>query len=186
MTDAKHLSSMSVSQLHSALVTLDIDLWSKASEQEMVATYERCNGYKSPIFRIVRSAWFLFAFSYLVVYLWWLGHQGRFSITKGVGQAIAFGIMGLLMSAPLAGILRLLTDWLSEVSGLDRAAWVARQLTPLSIHSSAMARVNNLVDTCHECAAYQRQLTIRGRTLRLVDFGAMVYLSNRAMAVRRP
>lgn len=185
MTDAKHLSSMSVSQLHSALVELDVDLWSKASEQEMVATYERCSGYKSPIFRIVRSAWFLFAFSYLVVYLWWLGHQGRFGVTKGVSQVIILGIIGLLMSAPLAGIQRLLIDWLSEVSGLDRAAWVARQLTPLGIHASAIARVNDLVDVCHECAAYQRQLAMRGRTLRLVDFGAMVKLSNNAMAVRR-
>jgi hypothetical protein len=143
-----------------------------------VATYERCNGSKSPIFRIVRSTWFLFAFAFLVSYLWWLGHQGR---TKGGAMALILPIAGCVF----AGMLRLLMDWLSDVAGLDRAAWVARQLKPLSMNSPAYARVNNLVDTCPECAAYQRQLTICGRTLRLVDLGAMVYLSNKTLAAKR-
>jgi hypothetical protein len=178
MTEVASLSSMNFSQIHSTLVAFDIDFWSKASEREVVATYERCISCKSPTFRIVRSAWFLFAFAFLVLYLWWLGHQGR---TKGAAMALILPIAGCVF----AGLLRLLMDWLSDVAGLDRAASVARQLKPLSMNSPAYARINNLVETRPECAAYQRQLTICGRTLRLVDLGAMVYLSNKTLAAKR-
>lgn len=156
-------------------------MWSRTSEQEMVAACIRCEGHKSPIFRVVYSAWFLFAFSGLVVYLWFLSHPVPWR-AEGVTLYIMWGIFGMIVCTPLAGILRLLLVWLSEVGGLDRAAWVARQLKPLSIHSSAIPRVKNLVETCHECAAYQQQLLIRDRTLRLVDLGVMVYLSNKAAA----
>ena len=185
MTEAKQLSTMDISQLHAAIVALDLDLWSHASEQEMAATYQRCTAYQSPLLRTVRSAWFLFAFSFLVVCLWLLGHPGRFLFPKGAGGALLFAVTIGFLATPLAGILRLLLDGLSGVSGIDRAASVARQLKPLGLHSAAYTRVDNLVATCHECAAYQRQLAMRGRTLRLIDFGAMVYLSNKALVVRR-
>ena len=90
-----------------------------------------------------------FAFSGLVVYLWFLSHPMPWR-AEGVTLYIMWGIFGMIVCTPLAGILRLLLVWLSEVGGLDRAAWVARQLKPLSIHSSAIPRVKNLVETCHE------------------------------------
>ena len=178
MIEATLLSSMDVSQVHATLRAPNIDFWSKAAEHELVATYERCLGHKSSLFRLVHSAWFLFSFSFLLLYLWWLGHPGR---VKGAVIALLLG----LAACVLAGLLRLAVDWISEVSGLDRAAWAARQLQPLRLHAPAFARANQLADTHAECMAYQRQLTLRGRSLRLVDLGAMVYLSNKTRAARQ-
>jgi hypothetical protein len=180
---------MNVSQLHTALVKLDVDLWSSVSEPEMVATFERCIATKSSVIRVVRSAWFLFPFFLLLTFMyWWLyGKPMKRPIQPAdivLGSTFGF-IFGMIVAAPLAGVMRLLIDWLSEVAGFDRAAWVAHQLKPLGIRSPAMSRVQNLVDTCHECAAYHQRLMLRNRTVRLVDFGVMVFLNNKSMATRQ-
>ena len=189
MTSVPKLHSMNVSQLHTALVKLDVDLWSSVSEQEMVTTFERCVATKSPVIRVVRSAWFLFSFFLLLTFMYWLLYGKplkRPSTLTDIAIVSSFGfIFGMIFVTPLAGVMRLLIDWLSEVAGFDRAAWVAHQLKPLGIRSPAMSRVQNLVDTCHECAAYHQRLMLRNRIVRLVDFGVMVHLNNRSLVIRR-
>jgi hypothetical protein len=74
---------------------------------------------------------------------------------------------------------------LAEVAGLDRAAWVSCQLQHLRLDSAARTRVKDYVDRFPECAAYQHQINLRGRNLRLVDLGVMVRLANQARVLRK-
>ena len=184
-TQTKNFSEMNLPQLFNELRSIDPDYLATISESEMLAAHQRCEAEQSRVIGFILKPWVLFLYSLVIV-----SPIGVVAIPQpvsfymeGLGLMLLLGFW-VMCAFCLSGIIYLVIKALSDWTGMDKAAWVTNQMRILSLRSSARAKCKELAEKYPECAQYQRHLLLRGRELRLLDLGVMVYLSNTGKVLR--
>jgi hypothetical protein len=185
-TPTKKFSEMSLPELFRHLRSIDPDYLASISESEMSAAQKRSEAAQSSVIGFMRKPWVVFLYSFVIVYLVGVSNLARPMPFYPVDLR-SFLILGFwsLSAFCLSGIIYLVLKALSELTGMDKGAWVTNQLRIVSLSSSVRIKCKVLAEKYPECAQYQLQLLVRGRELRLLDLGVMVYLSNTGQFLRR-
>lgn len=181
----ENLSNMTVPQLFLELRTIDADFLSTVTEDEMVSAFRRSESARLAVFTLLKNGFVLFSMSAVLVCFVGPSFTPHTPDFYWDPKGRPFWIfIALIIAFCMSGIFYVLISAIADWSGIDKAAWLARQLRIVSRNSSVRTKCKELVEKYPECAQYQLITLMRGRELRLVDLGVMVYLSNSGQVLR--